>query len=293
MAKRHPIRFVPADWLRDTSCLTVSARGVWIDILCYLWTTPQRGTSTESHQSWADRLHLSIDQWEQFLSELRRFNICDITESATGQCTLTSRRMLREDLRRQRQRIRQQRHRDKPSGTPGTLRPIPRSTKTVNPTPSNGTEAKTHAQTNNEDFWPETVKQSKPERSPKRQKATTKEDANCSSVWTAYAEAYAVAYGVAPVRNARVNATIAQLVARLGETEAAAVAGWYPTHRAHLYVHAGHPTTLLLRDAEKLRTEWARGRTMTSTQARQVDQRETMRHTLHDALQLLESRDAD
>ena len=36
-----------------------------------------------------------------------------------------------------------------------------------------------------------------------------------------------------------------------------------------------HPTNLLLRDAEKLRTEWATGRQVTRTQAAQVDRTQT------------------
>ena len=46
-------------------------------------------------------------------------------------------------------------------------------------------------------------------------------------------------------------------------------------HRNGLYVAAMHPANLLLRDCEKLRTEWATGRQVTRTQAQQQDRTQT------------------
>lgn len=80
-----------------------------------------------------------------------------------------------------------------------------------------------------------------------------------AAVWSAYSQAYETKYGVQPVRNAKVNGQIAQLVGRLGEDEAAGVASFYLGNRNSLYVAAKHCTDLLLRDAEKLRTEWVTG----------------------------------
>jgi hypothetical protein len=80
-----------------------------------------------------------------------------------------------------------------------------------------------------------------------------------AAVWTAYAEAYKERYSVDPVRNAKVNAQIAKLVGRLGADEAPGVARAYIANRNGLYVAAKHCVDLLLRDAEKLRTEWATG----------------------------------
>lgn len=64
---------------------------------------------------------------------------------------------------------------------------------------------------------------------------------------------------------------IAQLVDRLGRDDAPLVAGFYVQHSNSLYVASGHSIGLLLRDAEKLRTEWATGRKVTQTMARQTD----------------------
>lgn len=92
--------------------------------------------------------------------------------------------------------------------------------------------------------------------------------------WTAYCGAYQTRYGVEPVRNAKVNGQLAQLVGRLGD-EAPAVAAAFVAHNNGLYVSAMHPTDLLLRDAEKLRTEWATRKTVTRTQANMTDRTQT------------------
>lgn len=92
-----------------------------------------------------------------------------------------------------------------------------------------------------------------------------------ASVWSAYSEAYASKYGVAPVRNAKVNAHIAQLVGRLGEDEAAGVARFYLSNRNGLYVSSKHCTDLMLRDAEKLRTEWVTGNVTHQRDANEED----------------------
>lgn len=75
----------------------------------------------------------------------------------------------------------------------------------------------------------------------------------------AYTTAYRQRYGVEPVRNARMNALLCQLVDRLGVGEAPSVAAFYLSVDASLYVNAGHPLNLLVRDCETLRTQWKCG----------------------------------
>lgn len=100
-------------------------------------------------------------------------------------------------------------------------------------------------------------------------KATPKPQS--AETWRAYAQAYEARYGVQPVRNASVNGQLANLVKRLGQDEAPLVAAFYLSHNHTFYVSAGHSVGALLKDAEKLRTEWATGRKTTQAKARQVD----------------------
>jgi hypothetical protein len=92
-----------------------------------------------------------------------------------------------------------------------------------------------------------------------------------TGTWNAYSTAYADRYGAPPVRNAKVNAQIAQLVQRLGADEAPRVAAFYVLHNSRTYVQATHTVDLLLRDAEGLRTQWAQGRQTTQTEATLAD----------------------
>jgi uncharacterized protein YdaU (DUF1376 family) len=89
--------------------------------------------------------------------------------------------------------------------------------------------------------------------------------------WDGYSGAYTLRYGVAPTRNAKVNAMLARLLERIPVAEAPDIAAFYVRSNRGLYVSAKHCVDLLLRDAEGLRTEWATGRTITDTEARQAD----------------------
>lgn len=91
-------------------------------------------------------------------------------------------------------------------------------------------------------------------------------------VWEAYSYAYRKRYGVEPVRNAAVNSQLKQFASRLPGNEAPEVAIFYLTHSDWYYVKNRHPVGAMLRDAEKLRTEWATGVKSTTAAARSADQ---------------------
>lgn len=89
--------------------------------------------------------------------------------------------------------------------------------------------------------------------------------------WEAYSAAYRKRHGAEPVRNATTNAQMLRFVKRIGAEEAPKVAEFYVSHRQAFYVQQMHSVGLLLRDAEKLRTEWVTGRKTTATASRQED----------------------
>lgn len=93
-----------------------------------------------------------------------------------------------------------------------------------------------------------------------------------SQVWDAYSEAYREKYGVEPLRNATVNSQIKHFVGRVPASEAPAIAAFYLTHSDYYYVKNRHPVGAMLKDAEKLRTEWATGNRSTTAAARSADQ---------------------
>lgn len=92
-----------------------------------------------------------------------------------------------------------------------------------------------------------------------------------SHTWNAYCHAYLSRWGVEPLRNAKVNGMLARFIERVPASEAPSVAAFFVSSNRGLYVSAKHAISLLLRDAESLRTEWATGRASTDTEARQAD----------------------
>ena len=102
-----------------------------------------------------------------------------------------------------------------------------------------------------------------------------KSQAPTSAAWGAYAQAYAERYGTAPVSNAKINGLMSNLIARLGADEAPGVARFYLSHKHALYVGARHCVDLLVRDCERLRTEWVTGEQGTATGARLTDRTQT------------------
>lgn len=110
-----------------------------------------------------------------------------------------------------------------------------------------------------------------------------------ATTWAAYAIAYHERYGIEPVRNAKVNGQLAQLIKRIGGFDAPHVAAFYVKSNAAFYVKCGHSVDCLLRECEKLRTEWATNTRMTETKARQVDQTETQGQVWQKLLQEAEN----
>lgn len=110
---------------------------------------------------------------------------------------------------------------------------------------------------------------------PRKKPKAAKKPPLTGPLWESYRAAYSARYGVDPVRNRMVNGQLAKVVEKLGVDEAPSVAAFYVGLQHRFYVDAGHSTGLLLRDAEKLRTQWATGRAVTATQAIQADRTQT------------------
>jgi len=120
-----------------------------------------------------------------------------------------------------------------------------------------------------------------------------KDPAPTTETWNAYALAYEDRYGAPPVRNAKVNGQLAQLVKRLGGQEAPAVAAFFVRQcNSAYYCQRMHSVDCLLADAEKLRTEWITGRQMTAAKAREADRMQTTVDIATEASRLYEERKA-
>ena len=97
MKKRQNSRmsFVVPDYLRDTRCLSLAARGAWMDILCTLWQAKPRGSKTLTLVSWAGEIGKPVLEVEPILAELRDHRVAEFIDRQ-GLITIASRRMIRE-----------------------------------------------------------------------------------------------------------------------------------------------------------------------------------------------------
>ncbi|EMO0334520.1 helix-turn-helix domain-containing protein [Pseudomonas aeruginosa] len=86
----------------------------------------------------------------------------------------------------------------------------------------------------------------------------------CRNVWAAYRAVYEARWGVQPVRNAKVNSQVKQLVAALGG-EAPAVAAFFVGLDDKFLVDSCHEFGLLLAKAGAYRTKWATAGSAPST----------------------------
>ena len=113
----------------------------------------------------------------------------------------------------------------------------------------------------------------------------------CRLLWTMYKAAFRNRYGIDPVRNAKVNTQVKQIVQRLGE-EGALVAEFYVYQVNEAFVvKKTHDLGLLLKDAESYRTQWAMGRAMTQTRAQQIDSTQANASAADEAIAILRNRE--
>jgi len=121
---------------------------------------------------------------------------------------------------------------------------------------------------------------------PKDQECTT------FKTWANYAFAYRKRYAVWPLWNQTVAGKLGQLIKRVGAEVAPKIAAFYLSDNDAFVVKAGHSVGLLLSGAEKYHTAWQRGRTMTTTEAAQIDKTQTNMNAAGDAQALLRERRA-
>lgn len=114
----------------------------------------------------------------------------------------------------------------------------------------------------------------------------------CREIWSAYSAAYEHRYGIPPVRNAKVNAQVNDLLKRLG-AEAHAVAAYYVGINDSFLIRNCHDFGALLAKAEAYRTQWATNRQMNGTTARQLEQTQANINAAQQAAENIRGRKGD
>ena len=138
MPKAPAFQFYVKDWLSDSQLVMASkaSKGIWVDCLCYMWGAPIRGKLTGTPDQLARLLSCSHTEIELFLNEIHDLGFADIENDASvtfpllvTEChkkiTLCNRRMYREYIDKENNRLRQERHRNKQKGNKKITPPSP------------------------------------------------------------------------------------------------------------------------------------------------------------------------
>lgn len=108
MTKLPYMQFYPSDWLSDPalrSC-SIAAKGLWIELLCLMWNSPERGVlrTVSGHKMDPKRISKSVGlrtfQCQKLITELQENGVLSLTEDGA----ICSRRMRRDESLRRRRR---------------------------------------------------------------------------------------------------------------------------------------------------------------------------------------------
>ena len=120
--KAPAFQFYVRDWLSDENLGRCSAatRGVWMDMLCYMWLSEERGVLRNlTHESIASLCRCDVETASFAVRELHKTCTCDVRVSRrNGTITVQNRRMVREESARKAARERIRRHREHAAETP-------------------------------------------------------------------------------------------------------------------------------------------------------------------------------
>lgn len=104
--KRPSFQFYPSDWLRDIAlrCVSIEARGMWIDMLCYMHDGTPYGYLKVNHKvidkvNLAHILSLDTKVAERLLNELLEAGVC--SQDSAG-CLYSKRMVKDEEVRNKR-----------------------------------------------------------------------------------------------------------------------------------------------------------------------------------------------
>lgn len=102
------MQWYPGDWIQDTRHLSPAAKGVWIDLINFMWLAPTRGTYRKPLELACRELGLTIINFLELVPQLKTVASVTVRNEAV---TVASRRMLRDERARQLNRIRVTRYR--------------------------------------------------------------------------------------------------------------------------------------------------------------------------------------
>lgn len=114
-----------------------------------------------------------------------------------------------------------------------------------------------------------------------RAKRVAKVPSAASEAWEAYRSAFYARHGAEPVRNARVNAQLAQLVHRIGKDDATALCRFFVSHDSAYFLRKQHAVSDMLHNCEQLVVQMRQGRPLNDHEVRAQGDAGRMAAQLH------------
>lgn len=103
-------QFYYADYIRDTRGLTLTARGAWMDFLCFAWWANPMGQLTKTIEEWALLWGCTVEVASRAIDEIKAQKVGNVTVR-NNEITIMSRRQVKKRKEREANKIRQKRHR--------------------------------------------------------------------------------------------------------------------------------------------------------------------------------------
>lgn len=115
MSKAPAFQFYVKDWLCDTKLkmASFSTKGIWIDLLCYMWVNDIKGELISTWDSLKKLIGASEYELTLFKDEAALLDFCYISVSDNKIITLRNRRMFRDEKHKKSNRERQARYQAK------------------------------------------------------------------------------------------------------------------------------------------------------------------------------------
>jgi hypothetical protein len=110
--KAPAFQFYVKDWLSDPQLKMASfaTKGIWIDMICYMWSSPEPGKIVGTESEIAKMLGATEGEIKTFLSDAERLSFCDVTRASRDShsiVTVINRRMNRTWKDKESARLRQ------------------------------------------------------------------------------------------------------------------------------------------------------------------------------------------
>lgn len=264
MSKPHWFPFYPNDFLSSSkvALMTNEERGGYILLLCHEWNDPQCSLPDDD---------VAVRKLSQLIGDLELVKSCFIRKRG---------RLVNERLHNEWIKAKEHKELSSLHGKQGAMKrwmatPLatPLATPSQNYSSSPSPLPSPLSSSSSSSSESESEKEVKTSREVRKPSRVVNGDAVSTKSWEAYSQAYHSRYHVLPPRNQKVNSGLCQLVRDIGSEDAPLVARFYLSHPGRFYAENLHPINLLVRDSQKLLTEYKTGTVMTATQARHDDGR--------------------